>query len=240
MSRRRPSYPTLFVILANTAFSLVSLRNIPLFGLTAMTLLAIHIDPEWRLLPDVRGIRGVFARDAAKGRTLPWIAPVAAVLIVLAASRGTVGPFRLISQDFDPSVFPVQAVQRARSAALSGRIFADFTWGGYLLYAWPEQKVFIDGGTDFYGGDILRDWMQIRGLLPGWRDRMRAWDIDLVLVASSSALADELAREPGWGLWYCDKTAALFRRQASGGASQDAGAGARLHRCSPPSFPART
>ena len=37
----------------------------------------------------------------------------------------------------------------ARAEKLQGRIFHDFIWGGYLLYAWPEQKVFIDGGTDF-------------------------------------------------------------------------------------------
>ena len=238
LSRRRPSYPALFVILGNTAFALVSIRNIPLFGLTAVAVLALHVDPEWRLLPDFRDIRAVFARDAGRGTTLPWIAPTVVVLLLLGMSHGRVGRIRLLAEGFDPNVFPVEAVRRARAERLEGRIFSEFTWGGYLLYAWPEQRVFLDGGTDFYGAELLRTQMEIRSLAPDWRQRLRAWDIGLILVGSGSTLAYELTHERGWSLWYCDKTAALFQRTPAGtpllpGESSEM----KLRGCSPPRIP---
>src|SRR5438128_999145 len=54
----RPSLPRLLVICAGTAFALVAVRNMALFGLTALPLLALHMDGVWRRMPDPRGIRG--------------------------------------------------------------------------------------------------------------------------------------------------------------------------------------
>jgi hypothetical protein len=49
-------------------------------------------------------------------------------------------------------------------------------------------------------------------LQPGWSDSLDTWDIDLVLVASSSPLGAQLDREPGWRVWHADSTATLFQR----------------------------
>jgi hypothetical protein len=205
-----------------------------------VAVLALHVDPEWRLLPDFRGIRAVFARDAGRGTTLPWIAPIVVALLLLGMSHGRVGRIRLLAEGFDANVFPVDAVRRARAERLEGRIFSEFTWGGYLLYAWPEQRVFLDGGTDFYGAELLRTQMEIRSLAPDWRQRLRAWNIGLILVGSGSTLAYELTHEPGWSLWYCDKTAALFRRTpASTPPLPGESSEMKLRACSPPRIPTR-
>ena len=45
---RRPATSHLLVLLANLAFSLHSARNIELFGVTALPLMALHFDPAWR------------------------------------------------------------------------------------------------------------------------------------------------------------------------------------------------
>ena len=49
-------------------------------------------------------------------------------------------------------------------------MFNNFIWGGYLLQAWPEQRVFIDGGTDHYGEQLFNEYIQVWNLEPGWRD----------------------------------------------------------------------
>jgi hypothetical protein len=103
----------------------------------------------------------------------------------------------------------------ARGEGISGRIFHEFVWGGYLLWAWPEQKVFIDGGSDFYGGELLRAHREVISLQPGWRDSLDVWRIDLVLVRSDGAMASELVREPAWRSWYADSTATLFQRASA-------------------------
>jgi hypothetical protein len=110
-------------------------------------------------------------------------------------------------------------VARARQAGIQGRIYNDFTWGGYIIYAWPEQKVFIDGGTDFYGPDLMRTWQLIRDLQPGWRDSLARFGVNLVLMPPDAAMVHELLREPGWKLRDCDATAALVEKAPGAEAS---------------------
>jgi hypothetical protein len=121
----------------------------------------------------------------------------------------------LLPTTFNPDKFPVVAVRRARAAGLNGRLLSDFIWGGYVLYAWPEQKVFIDGQTDFYGDSLMQAYIQLALLAPGWRATLAHWNIDLALLSTSSPLADAIGHEPGWQPVYCDSTAVLFRRTGS-------------------------
>ncbi len=104
----------------------------------------------------------------------------------------------------------------ARDAGLTGRIYNDFTWGGYLLYSWPEQKVFIDGQSDLYGPEITQTHLDIADLLqPGWRDLLNQWDISLMIVRSNSPLASEAARHGTWSVWYRDAMAAILQRDGT-------------------------
>ena len=91
-------------------------------------------------------------------------------------------------------------------------MFNNFIWGGYLLHEWPEQRVFIDGGTDHYGEKLFNEYIQVWNLEPGWRDVLKHWHIDLALLPPESRLADELVRDGRWRPWYCDSTAVLLRR----------------------------
>jgi len=212
LSARRPTLPRLFVICVGVGFALISLRNIPLFGLTAVPLLALHLDDAWRRLPDPRGIRKRFAVTASRTSTWPWIGLMLILVFSLAGARGTVGTRRLVADHFDSTIFPVAAVQRGRSERLQGRLFSEYTWGGYVAYAWPEQRIFIDGGTDFFGEDLFREYSTIKRLVPGWRGLLEKWDISLMLLNRQSSLAHELARDSRWGLWYCDSLAVALQR----------------------------
>ena len=60
-------------------------------------------------------------------------------MVVLALFGARVGGKEIIPSGFDRKIFPVAAVARAREEKLTGRIYSEFIWGGYLLYAWPEQ-----------------------------------------------------------------------------------------------------
>jgi hypothetical protein len=230
LHRPRPTLPRLLVVLVGMAFALISVRNIPLFGLTALPVLALHLDRAWRRLPDRRGIRGRFGITAQRTVTLPWTLPVAVLMVALALARGRVGSRQLIRDQFDPTVFPVAAVAKARREHLEGRIFSEFPWGGYLVYAWPEQKIFIDGGTDFFGADLFREFGRIKQMAPGWRDLLDGRGISLMLVRRESSLAHEIARDTRWKLWYCDSLAVLLRRSSTGSALTPAAADSAEHR----------
>jgi hypothetical protein len=212
LNQKRPSYTRLLVVCAMTAFGLNAVRNVALFGLIAIPLVALEVNQAWRRLPDPRGIRGRFAQTAQRTSTLPWSLALAVLLVLLGISHGRVGSTQLIRNGFDPQTFPVAAVARARHAGLQGHLFSEFAWGGYLVYAWPEQRIFIDGGTDFFGPELFKQFADIKQLRPGWRKLLERWDISLALLRRQTALSHELSRDPRWQTWYCDSLSVLLRR----------------------------
>jgi hypothetical protein len=229
---RRLDLPRLLLLLVNVAFALQSRRNTQLYAATVLPVLALHFDAAWRRLPDWRGIRAVFERDARRGSDGLFIGGLTLVMLLLAAAHGRLGPWRAVDDRLDPGAFPIAAVASARADRLEGRLFHDFVWGGYLLYAWPEQKVFIDGGADFYGRKVVGSYLSITGLTPGWRAALDSWGISLVLLPPASPVVGELVHDGGWAVRHCDGTAALLAREPADPAPADpAPAIAALDRC---------
>jgi hypothetical protein len=210
--RSRLTAPTLLILLATIALSLNSRRYIALFGLVTLPVLALALAEDWeRWVP--RALREP-GRALAAGDRLARRGGVALALTVMLAFAVLPGRGRqYVTTEFDADVFPVDAVKFARATGVSGRLFNNYKWGGYLALAWPEQRVFIDGLADFYGIRIFRDYMHVSGLKPGWRDVLDRWNVDLVLVPAESSVAHELAREPAWHELYRDDIAALMQRK---------------------------
>ena len=220
LARRPPPVPWLLVILGTTAMALISQRNIELWALTALSLAAIHLTPKWRQLGFIRRPREVFEREHAGTYGGVAAGLVALVLAVLGLIHGRVAGLEVVPDRFSLTAFPVAIVERAREADVRGPIFNQFTWGGYLLYAWPEQPVFIDGGTDHYGEALFKEYIQIWNLDPGWRDLLAKWKTQWVLVDPRARLAAELDREPTWSVWGCDSIAVLLRRADAPGSGE--------------------
>jgi hypothetical protein len=237
-ARRRPTVPVLLVVLANVAFALISQRNIELFALVALPLVALTYDAEWRALPLLRRPKEVFQREHAGAYSGVASAICALLLVGLGFAGGSVAGVEIVPSRFDPKVFPVDAVAKARSERLEGRLFNNFIWGGYLLQAWPEQRVFIDGGTDHYGDSLFDEYVKVWNLEPGWRDVMRRHGINTVLVPPGTRLAHELVGDLGWKVWYCDSTAVILRGRMSA-AQTASGLDSVLTSCSRPSLPSR-
>lgn len=217
VSRQRMHVARLLVVVAGFWWALTAARNIPLFGLTGLAVIALQLDQEWRGLPSswLARRRAGFAEGALQSATTGWVLVCCGLLSLIAVGHGRLLGRQLLADDFDVNVFPVAAVRAAQDAHLGGRIFADFAWGGYILFAWPGQRVFIDGGTDFYGSAVMRDHDRITHLEPGWRDILQRWHVNAVLTGSHSKLARELARTPGWSVWYCDSVAVIAQRDSS-------------------------
>ena len=232
-SRRRPTIPVLLLVLVNLAFALISQRNIELFALVALPLLALSLDAEWRALPLLKRAKEVFQREHAGSYSGVGAAVCGLLLIGLAIAGGRVAGIDVVPNQFDPKVFPVAAVEKARASKLDGKLFNQFIWGGYLVHEWPEQRIFIDGATDFYGEKLFGEYIKVWNLDPGWREILSHWDVSLTLVPPQSRLAHELVRDSRWNIWYCDSTAAILRRPILGtdGLPGSAGSDSALSRC---------
>jgi hypothetical protein len=209
--RPRPHWTHFMVICGTAGMALIMNRNIVQFGFLAVPLLTLSISqvlssPLRRLAPLRR-----FEENSRTGVSAPYFTGGLLVLVALAVSRGQVGSIQVVEDGFDRNSFPVRAVAWARANKAGGRLFHEFEWGGYLLYAWPEQPIFIDGGTDFFSGAFMRAQGTVLTLQPGWRDSLAAWRIDHALLATGSSLAAELLRSPSWHPLYCDPTAVFLR-----------------------------
>ena len=114
---------------------------------------------------------------------------------------------------FDPQVFPVQAVNWLESHPREGNGFNYFTWGGYLLYRrWPEQKVFIDGQTDFYGESLTRAYETAISAEPGWKDVLNKYEVSWAILPPQAPLALAL-EDDRWKAVYQDGTAVVFEKR---------------------------
>lgn len=190
-----------------TVMGLFSARNIPLYAVIAVPILAQALAEE------VRGrkwekIEAAVAAIEASLRGALWLPLSTAVLILAMAFMPAVRE----TSRFDPRVFPAAAVDWIEQHPQSGRMFNYFPWGGYLLYRlYPQYPVFIDGQTDFYGEALTREYETVITLAPGWEDVLARYGVEWVIIPSAEPLRPALQTD-GWQEIYADSTAVILRR----------------------------
>jgi hypothetical protein len=112
---------------------------------------------------------------------------------------------------------PVQAVDFIRAARLQGPMLNEYVYGGYLSWALPEQKVFIDGRADVYAWTgVFADygaWATLRED-PNWL--LDRYGIDWCLLSQSSPLTRVMRYLPGWSERYSDSQSVIFARSSHG------------------------
>jgi hypothetical protein len=230
ISVRKETLPfsLLLPFFASLFAALVAVRNVPLFALFGFPLLMYGLASTihaWHWEPLERP-RRLMEEDDRRSATLPYVGMALLVLGLLLASSGRIGPFQVVSNSFSGEKFPVEAVRRAREAGLDDHtLLNQYGWGGYLLYAWPEQPIFIDGMANFFGSELMEDYYSIWLTQEGWRERLRDYGVDLLLLPPAAPLAREARKLEGWTVWYEDSTAAvlLFQEVPRGRSIEDPG-----------------
>ena len=108
---------------------------------------------------------------------------------------------------------PVHAVDFILRARLTGRMLNDYVYGGYLSWALPRQKVFIDGRADVYAWTgVFADYGAWATLREDPRRLLDKYAIDFCLLAQSSPQVRVLRYLPGWSERYSDSQAVIFAR----------------------------
>jgi hypothetical protein len=136
--------------------------------------------------------------------------------------------------------FPVAAVEHVRQAGLSGPLFNNFDWGGYLIWALPEMPVSVDGRTNLYGearlnrsintwqgrdpkGNVNDEWQNdpdLRGanVIVAPSNRIEKTKLiasgqpetEIDIYALKSPLTELLLKSPHWKKEFEDETAIVF------------------------------
>jgi len=80
----------------------------------------------------------------------------------------------------------------------------------YRLY--PRTLVVIDDRHDLYGEELLKSYLRMVHVEPGWDGFLREHDVRYVLLPSGSALANILMLTPQWRAKDLDSETVLFER----------------------------
>jgi hypothetical protein len=79
-------------------------------------------------------------------------------------------------------------------------MFNEYAWGGYLILALPERKVFIHPNLDAYGEELTRQFLQVNNIRPGWEDVLRRYRVGWTILPRDHPLNLVLARRNDWNL----------------------------------------
>src|SRR5262249_14974085 len=123
------------------------------------------------------------------------------------------GRIKALHSDFDSSVFPANAATflSRDEPALPLRLFANWQWGGYLIYRlWPSIQVFDDGRTDFYGPRFVEQGLRAWEARPDWAEILAQYRVNAALVPVDSLLATVLRESADWKLICSDRVALMF------------------------------
>jgi hypothetical protein len=113
-------------------------------------------------------------------------------------------------QDTVRKQYPEAAVAYVREQGLTGPLFNDFDWGGYLTWALPEMPVAVDGRTNLYGDERLERAFATQDGRPGWNKNPELETARVVLIQKALPLAELLALDPHWQRIHDDEIAVVF------------------------------
>ena len=89
----------------------------------------------------------------------------------------------------------------------------DYDFGGYLIWAAPERKVFIDGRSDMYepAGVMAEytDWIDLHDS----RNILDKYKVSYCLLARKARITAAMVKMPGWKQLYADNKAVVLARQ---------------------------
>jgi hypothetical protein len=200
------------------------IRQGPLFAVVAGVVLAdVWPHTVWfRLLKQYgEGLAGEPHPEPAGWRCA--VVPAAAVLVALTLQAARV-PVPVVGAGwarFAPDAIPVDLTDRLteeyRRAGPDARFYNDANLGGYLIYHFPDRKIFMDDRCELYGDDWLRLYAETIWTRPErideWAEKYR---FDRAVVAAhpdeESPLEKYLTASPRWTKVADGRRAKLFVR----------------------------
>ena len=219
----RPSFSATDVVVMGTwgLLALLAARNVPIFALVITPILAEH----WQTVLTNAGASGrlesyrrfsakLAARDCyADGRAAAAVVIVA--LLAVIAKPKVLGGNPLVETDLLTNRFPVAAVHFLHEdpRLVSGEMFNDYGWGGYLALVMPEHKVFVDGRNDFYGAALIQEFRDVSEVHTNWEPVLRKYGVGWTILPRLHPLNELLALRTDWSLAYDDDVTAIYVRK---------------------------
>jgi hypothetical protein len=222
--RGRLSAADVGLILAFAHLGLTSVRHVPLFAVVAAPPLADALGgalaavrrPDWARVRD-EAVR----RLPSLGRTLtaPAAPLLGGALLMLAGVSGywaavAGAPTNPLRMDLHQDRYPERTMVFIREHQLPAPLFSVYAWAGYELWRlYPEYRMFMDGRTHVYGSDVLKEFLTVTQVGPGWQGVLDKWQVQTILALRPSPLTETLQAQGGWRLVFTEREAVVFVRE---------------------------
>jgi hypothetical protein len=202
-------------ILAFAALALISARNIPLFLTVAVPLAGRAVSEIWSesvAMANRSSITALLYREGTKfSSKFSGFTVWTGIIVLLVA---TLSPAAFWPSNFDPKYFPLQLCERNSTRLGTEKVFTTDQWGDYLIYRYKgQQRVFLDGRSDFYREEVVRKYLALLGGQPQWKQLLNEYGISVVLIPTDSPLRSLLLQDPEWYLGDSDSAAVIFLRK---------------------------
>jgi hypothetical protein len=201
--------------------ALLIMRNVPIFMIVAAPAVAEGASAWVNSLHSAHAAAWIRRLARAIASTGEEMAPMEAIrrvhvlpavviaFIALGITSPQAGP--LFKPAYDEKAYPARALPLLSDP--SQRIFTHDEWGDYLIYRLSPGggKVFVDGRSDFYNGQVYRDYMELLDVKYDWEQILNRYGVDTVLMPPDAPLAATLKESRHWRVVYDDGAAIVFR-----------------------------
>jgi len=212
-SDRRWDWSDLIVVAVFGYSAFLARRNIAPFALVVAPILSRQAQPILEAVLARVKLPAAARQDLTPSLSgvLNWLIVILVAVAVLLRCWVELSP-RMIDKAQQQTA-PVRAVEWLKQNRLTGPMYNSYNWGGYLLWALPQEPVFVDGRTDLYDDEFLREYVRVTFVRPDWQQVLDRYGVRLALTEHESFLATLLATQPDWRLVYSDDQAVLYARE---------------------------
>jgi hypothetical protein len=209
---KRVNASHIFLIAGLALTGLLIARNIPFVAIAAAPILTEWMKPITEKFARWRNFEDRFQAIDKNWRGFFW--PAAIFVIAAGFFTYQFSQTQTPINQINSSNYPVHAADWLEQHPVQGNMFNDINWGGYLLYRmWPEQHVFIDSQTDFYGEALTRQSLDILNGEKNWDTDLSQYNVTWIIVPIEANLANEAEQSPNWEIAYKDNVAIIFVRK---------------------------
>jgi len=236
ITRAPISFPNLVMALLFMHLSLSSVRNMPLFVIVILPIIAqlfsktifsdtsptdVSSSESFGFSSFVTKMMALFDNHE-KGFTenerlctmhiLPWATFIG--LSLVAVGGGKILGIEILNSTFDKEHKPTKTLDKIVELKLNPKEGFNYdNWGGYIKYM-INYPVFIDDRADFYGESFYREYGVVGMMQPGWQDVLKRHHITWILVPRGTRMAEVLDQEPsknlGWERKEWDNASSLY------------------------------
>jgi len=195
----------LILVIIMFYFSLSAWRHVPIFAIVATPLIAEQFSYAIK--------DGVLA--ISKQFWMPLVVLIMAVFVGF--NYYTSSKDGLVNEEAYAAKarLPYGAIEYIRENNLGDKLLNEYNWGGYLVWKYPEEKVFIDGRMAIWKWNGIEIFEESRKLLRVKEqmlvtEGLEEWGIDHILTFSNGAINSALWGVENWELKYQDNIATVW------------------------------